>query len=163
GKGVTFDSGGLSIKTSDVTATAVSINPRYQRRNDESVVEGLIATRTIAVTLRDLDLFGELMNKSLALGINNLDPIRLDTSNRDAKENEALELAMADARQEAARVAAGFSVILGPVINVIVGGQGPRPQAAAMEMRMVAAGGDFSPGMIHIDRRVQATFAIHRE
>ena len=154
---------GLSIAARDVTATAVSISPRYQRRNNESVVEGLIATRTVAVTLRDLDLFSELMNGSLEVGINNLDPIRLDTSDRDSLENKALELAMADAAEEAARVSAGFSVGLGRVTNVIVGGHSPRPQAAAREMRMAADSGDFSPGLIRIERSVQATFAIQQE
>jgi len=67
----------LGIAERDVTATAVSINPRYQRRDDEMVVSGLTASRSIQVTLRDLDRFGDLLNGALDLGINNLDPIRL--------------------------------------------------------------------------------------
>lgn len=150
----------LDIASRDVTATAISINPRYRRRDNESVVDGLIATRTVAIILRDLDLFAELMNQSLAAGINNIDPIRLDTSRREALENEALGLAMADAEQEARRVADGFSINLGRVTNVILGSHSPRPQAAMMEMRTSADGGDFSPGVIRIERSLQATFAI---
>ena len=152
----------LGIAARDVTATAVSINPRYRRRNNESVVEGLIASRTVSVTLRDLDRFGELLNQSLAVGVNNLDPIRLETSERDALENQALDLAMQDAAQEAARVAAGFSVALGPVTDVQVGAHSARPtEAAAMSMALRADSEmPFSPGVIRIERFVQATFAI---
>ena len=150
----------LGISRRDVTAAAISINPRHQRRNNETVVDGLIATRTIALKLRNLDRFSALMNRSLAAGVNNVDPIRLDTSRREALEDQALDLAMNDAAAEAARVAKGFSIALGPVIDVQVGGHAPRPQAAAMLMRESADGGAFSPGIIRIDRYVQATFAI---
>jgi uncharacterized protein YggE len=125
------------------------------------VVDGLIATRTIALKLRKLDRFGALMSRSLALGVNNVDPIRLDTSRREELENQALELAMTDAQAEAERVAKGFSIALGDVIDVQIGGHAPRPQAAgAMLMRESSTAGAFSPGIIRIDRYVQATFAI---
>lgn len=150
----------LDIDRSDVTAAAININPRYTRRNNESVVDGLVGTRTIAVTLRKLETFGALMSRSLALGVNNVDPIRLDSSRREALEDQALKLAMEDAKAEAARVATGFSLALGPVIDAHVGGHTPRPQAAAMMMRESAGAGAFSPGIIRIDRFVQATFAI---
>jgi uncharacterized protein YggE len=149
----------LGIARRDVTAAAISINPRHRRRNNETVVDGLVATRTIALKLRDLDRFSALMNRALAAGVNNVDPMRLDTSRREALENQALELAMNDAKAEAERVAEGFAIALGPVIDVQVGGHAPRPQAA-MLMRESSDGGAFSPGIIRIDRYVQATFAI---
>ena len=150
----------LGISRRDVTAAAISINPRHRRSNNETVVDGLIATRTIALKLRNLDRFSALMNRSLAAGVNNVDPIRLDSSRREALEDQALKLAMEDAKAEAARVAQGFSLALGPVIDAHVGGHTPRPQAAAMMMRESAGAGAFSPGIIRIDRFVQATFAI---
>jgi uncharacterized protein YggE len=151
----------LGIEARDVTATAVTISQRYRRRDNEMVMEGLTANRTVSVTLRDLDRFGDLLNESLELGVNNLDPIRLDTSRRDTLEDEALDLAMEDAKREASRVAAGFSVTLGPVTDVQVGGHSPRPtpEVATMAMRSDSAM-PVSPGVIRIERMVQATFAI---
>jgi uncharacterized protein YggE len=151
----------LDIEERDVTATAVTINPRYRRRDNESVVDGLIAVRTISITLRDLDRFGDLLNESLALGINNLDPIRMDSSRREDLENEALALAMVDAQQEATRVAEGFSVTLGSVTDVHVGAHSVRPTERVMATAaMRDGGGDFSPGLLRIERSIQATFAI---
>lgn len=150
----------LGIDATDVTAAAVSVNPRYRRRDNESVVEGLIATRTVSITLRELDEFGPLLNESITLGVNNVDPIRLDTSRRAALEDQALTLAMEDAQQEAARIAAGFGVELGPVSNVQVGFHSPRPEMRAAGLMADSSGSDFSPGLIRIERSLQATFAI---
>jgi len=152
----------LDIAERDVTAAAVSITPRYRRRDNESIVDGLVATRTISVTLRDLDSFGDLLNESLALGINNVEPIRLDVSRREALENEALDLAMADARREAERVAAGFAVVLGSVTDIQAGGHSPRPMLMASSAVRADAESAFSPGIIRIERMVQATFAIEQ-
>ncbi|MGE0621700.1 MAG: SIMPL domain-containing protein [Pseudomonadales bacterium] len=152
----------LGIAERDVTATAVSINPRYQRRDDEMVVSGLTASRSIQVTLRDLNRFGDLLNGALDLGINNLDPMRLDTSERAELEDKALSLAMEDATREATRVAAGFGVALGPVSDVAVEQHSARPKEMAVRAAayMDAPMSDFSPGVISIERFVMATFSI---
>ena len=149
----------LDIRETDVTATALSITPRYQRRGDESVVEGLVASRSIAVTLRDLDAFGDLLNGALALGVNNADPMRLDTSLRATLEDEALALAMEDAKSEAGKVAAGFSVQLGPVSNVQLGSHSPRPEMMRAVV-MADTATSFSPGVITIERMLNVTFSI---
>ena len=61
-----------------------------------------------------------------------------------------------------ARPREGFGVKLGSVRNVQVDGRNPIVhKAAGMAMRAEAAdAGDFSPGVIQIERFVQATFAI---
>ena len=92
------------IETRDIQATSLSITPRYQRRGDETVVDGLIATRSIDLLLKDLTVFPALLGEALASGVNNVDPIRLDSSERTAREDEALALAMEDAKAEAARM-----------------------------------------------------------
>jgi uncharacterized protein YggE len=152
----------LSIEPRDVTATAVSIQPRYRRRDNETVVDGLVATRTVSIVLRDLTRFGDLLDGALAAGINNADPIRLDSSRRSELEDEALRLAMTDAQREAALVADGFGLALGAPTDVQVGAHSPRPQefARAASFAMADAAPDFSAGLILIERAIQVTFAI---
>lgn len=149
----------LGIEERDITATALSINPRYRRRGDETVADGVVASRSMELLLRDLDRFIELMNQALALGANNVDPIRLDTSEREALEDQALALAMADAQAEAARVADGFGVKLGSVTSVQVGAHSPRPEAMRA-MSYADSAPSFSTGVIQISRSLSATFAI---
>ena len=150
----------LGIEDRDIQATSLSIHPRYQRRDDETVVEGLIATRSIEVTLRDLARFPELLSGALASGVNNLDPIRLDSSTRPAMEDQALTLAMEDAKAEAARVARGFDLVLGPVTEVHVGAHSPRPEAVMRAAGFADSAAGFSTGVIRIERSVSVTFSI---
>ena len=149
----------LGIAGEDVTAATVNIQPRYRRGNGSSVIDGVRASRTIAVVLRDLEHYGDLMNGALKLGVNSISATQLDTSEREMLEKQALELAMADAREEAQRVAVGFGVRAGTLLDVHVGAQFARPQLAMRAMESSTAT-DFSAGQIIVQRDLQATFAI---
>ena len=151
--------GNLGIEARDITATALAINPRYRRRGDETVADGVVASRSLSLVVRDLEIYIDLMNQALALGANNVDPIQLDSSERERLENEALTLAMEDAKAEAARVAAGFGVELGTVTQVQVGAHSPRPEAMRA-MSYADSAPAFSAGVIRIHRSLNATFAI---
>jgi uncharacterized protein YggE len=150
----------FGIAERDIQATSLSINPRYRRRAEETVVEGLIATRSINLVFRDLARFPELLSEALASGVNNVDPIRLDSSRRAALEDEALTLAMEDSKAEAARVAEGFDVVLGPVTDVHVVSHSPRPEPVMRAESFADGGGSFSTGVIRIERSVSVTFSI---
>jgi len=122
-------------------------------------VNGVIATRSIAITLRKLSDFPSLLERALAAGINNVDPIALDSSIRPDLEAQALDQAMADAIARADQVAEGFSVRRGELIDVQVSGHSARPRMAMQEMR-ADSGASVAPGVIRIENQVQATFAI---
>jgi uncharacterized protein YggE len=149
----------LRIDPEDVTAAVVNIQPRYRRGGGQSVIDGVTASRTIAVVLRDLDRYGDLMNGALELGVNSVSGTQLDTSKRAAQEEQALELAMRDAQAAAGRIADGFGVAVGRLLNVHVGQPPVQPMRGVM-MEAAVAGDDFSPGQLVISRQLQATFAI---
>jgi uncharacterized protein YggE len=149
----------LRIDREDVTAAVVNIQPRYRRGGGQSVIDGVTASRTIAVVLRDLDRYGDLMNGALELGVNSVSGTQLDTSKRAAQEEQALELAMRDAQAAAGRIADGFGVAVGRLLNVHVGQPPVQPMRGVM-MEAAVAGDDFSPGQLVISRQLQATFAI---
>lgn len=148
------------IARRDVTAAVVNLNPNYQYNNNRRTVDGMQGARTISVTLRKLDSYGDFMNAALASGINNISGVVLDTSKRAELEDEALDLAIADARKRAAHVAKQFDVKLGDVINVHVQAGHAEPRMMAMSRSADSSGGDFSGGELDIRRDVQATFAI---
>jgi len=147
------------IARRDVTAAVVNLSPNYQYNNNRRTVDGMQGSRTISVTLKNLDNYGDFMNAALESGINNISGVTLDTSTRAKLEDEALDLAIADARQRAMHVAKQFDVTLGPVKNVHV--QAGHAQPMVRQARLASASSeDFSGGEIDIQRDVQATFAI---
>lgn len=151
----------LDIAREDVTAAVVNIQPRY-RRGGPSVIDGVRASRTISIVLHDLDRYGALMNGSLKIGVNSISGTQLDSSIREDLERQALELAMTNAKEQAGRVARGFGVRSGTLLDVRVGAQSVRPQMALRAMES-SAGDDFSAGQITVQSNVQASFAIEAE
>jgi len=151
----------MGIEERLVTAAAVSIQPRYRHRNGETELDGLVASRSIEVTLEDLGDVTRLINGALERGVNGVGGIHLDLSNRDQLERQALDLAVDDARDEAGRVAKRFGVALGPIVDVYVDRHDVRPvMMEAMAMKAADSGPDFSPGEMTVQRNVQATFGV---
>jgi hypothetical protein len=154
----------LDIAERLVTAAAVSIYPRYPRPKDDQQPEGIIASRTIEVTVEDLEQLGELINGALERGANGVRNVQLDASNRVELERKALDLAIDDAVQEARRMAQRFEVELGPLRDASASSHQVQP----MMMRMTAmaeadmAQDSIAPGEMTIRRDVQATFGIRQ-
>lgn len=150
----------LDVARRDVTAAAVNIYPRYQRRDDDDVPAGVIASRTIEVTVRDLATIAELINGALARGVNGIGGVQLDASNRVELERQALDLAIDDAVREARQMAERFQVTLGALVDASSSGHQPQPlMMEALSVRG-AAKDSFAPGEMTIRRDVQATFGI---
>jgi len=152
----------LDIDERDVTAAAISIYPRYRQRDGESVVDGVVASRAITITLRELDHVGDLVNGALSRGINGVNGIELDASDRAALEREALDRAIDDATRQAGQIAARFRVGLGPLLNA-GSSQGPQPGPMMMDVMAAsapAARESFAPGEMTVRREISASFAI---
>ncbi|MEM9741396.1 MAG: SIMPL domain-containing protein [Pseudomonadota bacterium] len=149
---------GLAAK--DVTAAAMNVAPNRRYSSQKAVLDGVIVSRDLQLRVRDLDRLPELVNRTLKLGINGVNSIELDSSRREALEHEALALAIADARAETKRVAAGFEVRLGTVQRVDVDAHSATPRLARIAIESADAGQAFAPGEIVIRRRVQVRFAI---
>jgi uncharacterized protein len=150
----------LDIARRDVTAAAVNIYPRYLPTERGSTIDGLIASRSIEVVLRDLALIGDVINGALERGVTGVGGITLDASNRVELERQALDLAIDDAKREAAQMAARFDVRLGALKNASADVHAVQPmRMEAMALRSAAAD-SFAPGEMTVRRHVQATFAI---
>lgn len=149
----------LKVDRKDVTAAMVNIAPNYRYENDRQTMDGVTASRSINVTLRQIDQVGTLMNDALDLGINSVGGVQLDVSNRVELEQQALTQAIEDAKAEAARIAQEFGVRVAGVLNVHAGRHSVQPQMARMAVQSDGAD-SFSAGQIVIRRDVQATFGI---
>ncbi|MDZ7668278.1 MAG: SIMPL domain-containing protein [Gammaproteobacteria bacterium] len=152
----------LDIPRRDVTAAAVNIHPRYQRRNGDEQPEGVIASRTIEITLMELERIGELINGALERGANGVRGVALDASNRVKLEQQALDEAIDDAVREARQIAQRFNVNLGMLQDARAGHHQVQPLMMEAMSARSADKGSFSPGEMTIRREVQATFGIRR-
>lgn len=148
----------LDIAERDVTAAAVQIFPRY--RPDDGAPAGVIASRSVEVTVRDLEDLGALINGALERGANGVGGVQLDASNRPDLERQALDLAIDDAVHEARQMAKRFDVTLGALTDASTSSHAPQPLMMEAAAASRFAKDSVAPGELSIRRDVQATFSI---
>lgn len=160
----------LGVADKDIRAPAVTVQPQYEWRSapggdGKQVLVGQHVMRGISLTLRDISRYGDLADGLFAAGVTRLDGVIPDTSQREALEQQALSLAVADARDRAAALARGADVTLGPVFSIAEqgGARGPRPiMMAGMSREAGASPPEYLNGEIDIDADVQVYYLIAR-
>ncbi|MEM8981379.1 MAG: SIMPL domain-containing protein [Pseudomonadota bacterium] len=149
------------VAEKDISATSVLMvpNTRYNKGNSQSI-DGVIATRSMTIIVRDLTSLADITNGALDAGINTISQIQLDTTERANLEDRALDLAVADARRLGKRLADGFGVELGSAFNVrAIGRHSARPEIA--RTTLLKSGDDsYSTGEMTIRREVEVSFSI---
>lgn len=129
----------------DIATRALRLTPVYQsnrspRARDRSSPPEIIGYQVwngIAVTVRDLDKLGGLLDRLIAKGANRLDGIAFAVGETAALADRARGLAIADARRKAALFAQASGAALGKVLSIAENGVNqPRPvpfRAARLE------------------------------
>jgi uncharacterized protein YggE len=156
----------MGIPENRVATASSQVNPDYQwnPQSRERKLLGYVVTRHITVDLRDLEKLGMLMERSLAVGINDVSPPSFSSSRRDEIEREALAAAARDARSRASVLARSLDMELGPVRNIQSHGRVEPMPTPRLEMMAAdtGAGGEatYRPGEIVITASVSATFDL---
>jgi uncharacterized protein YggE len=112
------------------------------------------------VTIRDLDMVGDVLDAVVEAGANNIWGVNFSLDDPEAAQGEARANAIENAGTRAADLAALSGVELGPVMSVseIVGG-GPTPMGLTVE-RAMAGGGGISPGEVEVIYQIQVVYFI---
>ena len=136
----------LKIDPKLVHATRINVQPEYnwQAQNNERNLIGYYVSRQVEVELRDLEKLGQLLERAIDLGVNQVGDPRLDSSRRPELVREALAKAVADARQNAEVVAKAAGAKLGSARTIQANSEfvpPPMPMVRAMAMEAKAAGG----------------------
>ncbi len=121
-----------------------------------------IARNTIEVRVDDISRVGELIDTVVRGGATSVAGVRFEIQNRAAAEQEALRLAVAEARSRADAAATGAGLIVDKVLRIEDHRDGvimpPRPMV--MAARTVEAMTPIEPGLIEIQARVTLTVSI---
>ncbi|PCC72929.1 hypothetical protein SAMN02745121_02047 [Nannocystis exedens] len=106
-----------SIPESDVQTQELSLQPRYDNYEHRKIV-GYQATRSLVVTLHDLDDVEPVLYDMLAAGANRVDRVQFHSSAVREKRAEARVLAVQAARDKAAAMAEALGQVLGEPLRV---------------------------------------------
>jgi len=155
----------LDIKRNKVDTTGATVRPdyRWNRDKEEQELRGYIAERQMVVKVDDLDMLGRLVEGAVGAGVNQVSPPQLDSSERKAKNREALALAAKDARANAEVLAKALGVKLGNPVSISDASATPRPpvpqvrMAATMESDSAAT---YNAGDLTFSATVSVVFEL---
>ena len=149
------------VEPRDIQTSTLELGPRYSNRGGETPqVEGYTARNVLTVRVRDLDRLGAILDAAASDGANTFEGISFGLAEPDPVNDEALRLAVADARRKAELLADEAGVALGAVRSIdATAERGPRP----MEMATARMESDSVPvarGELEISGSVTMVFAI---
>lgn len=157
----------LKIDPKHVRTTRINVQPEYNWDNNarERQLIGYYVSRQVEVDLRDLDKLGQLLERAVDLGINQIGDPQLDSSKRRELERKALAEAIHDARLNAEAVAQAAGARLGPP-RTISASSGfvppPMPMRAKAMVAMEAADASqsYQSGQMGFTATVQVQYDL---
>jgi hypothetical protein len=159
----------LKIDSKHVRTTRINVQPEYNWDNGarERTLIGYYVSRHVEIDLRDLDKLGQLLERAVDLGVNQVGDPQLDSSKRRELEREALAKAVQDAQLNAEAVAKAAGARLGPA-RTIAASSGfappPMPMMRAKGMVAMAAESDsaqsYQSGQMGFTGTVQVEYDL---
>jgi uncharacterized protein YggE len=101
------------IASKDLQTEFVSVNPRYDDAGQ--AITGYTASNSVSAVVRRLSDVGDVIDAAVAAGANNVSGPSLARDDKDKLYRDALEDAVANAREKAAALARAAGVSLGAV------------------------------------------------
>ncbi|MDZ5698119.1 SIMPL domain-containing protein [Chelativorans sp. M5D2P16] len=159
------------IEARDLQTSGLSIDPQYVYPNNNNGEEkpritGYRVTNTLTVRVRDLENVGEILDRSVSLGVNQGGNITFTNDNPSEALSQARTRAVEDAVAKARTLAEAAGVSLGDVLQLSEQSAPPPRPLAAPVMRMEAAADKAVPvetGENTYSVQVNVTFEIGQE
>lgn len=151
----------FGIDEDDVEMSRIYVRPRFKvdRATNERNVVGYEVGRSVSVKVRDLNRVSELIEASLAAGVNERCTIHWKSSQEDEFTEKAIDKAVEDAKKRARRLAEQFGARLGKIYSIRHGEGAPIMKASAVRVGLEEAQ-PFIPGKIEFRAEIHAVFEL---
>lgn len=108
------------IADKDIQTTTLSLQPTYDYSSSTTPprVTGYNLTNAVAVTVRDLDVLGDVIDGALAAGATSLDGVAFRVADQAAAEGQARQAAMTEAAANAKTLADAAHVTIGGIASI---------------------------------------------
>lgn len=165
----------MGVDQKYIQTDRLSIDPRYSDSYTRTSVIGYVVRKTIAVTLKDISKFEDVLTSSLDLGVTNVYTVDFRTTELRKYRDQARSLAINAAREKAQAMAKELGMKVGKPVTIREeysnwwssyswrwGGGGMSQNV----VQNVGPGGSmpdessFAPGQITVNARVSITFDI---
>ena len=108
------------VAEKDIQTSTFNIYPQQYNTAGQAVPTFYVVENTVYVTIRDLDSIGTILDVVASQGANSINGIYFDLSDKSKAQEQARQLAIAEARKQAEQIAALTNVKLGKLISINV-------------------------------------------
>ena len=165
------------VKPEDVQTSQISVQPKYNtddmeyeaRRGIKRVLIGYQVSKTVAVRLRDLSRFDEMLADILKAGITRLSNLEFRDSQLRKHRDEARRMAIRAAKEKAALLAGEIGQSIGPAYSITEASGNDYGRSNAMQNASGFIAGDaassdsaISPGSISVTAQVTVRFRLNQ-
>lgn len=151
------------VAEEDVQTQGLRLNPEYSGPDEDDgqpTLTGYRAANTVAITVRDLDGLGELLDAAVEAGANTIQDIRFEVDDAAELQAQAREVAMNNALEKAEQLTALADAELGEVLTINETAGTPVPRRVVAEEAEAAGGVPIAPGMQTIEVTLQVSWRI---
>lgn len=159
----------LGIERKNISTGNYNFNPTYRHtENGKTILEGYEASNSVTIIVDDLNLVGKIIDSALNHGANRVNSLNFGLRNKNSYQDEALRLAVLDAKRKAEIVAKTLGKTILSVRNVSINSNhisAPRNYKMARAMAEDAAAGYETPiesGTLQCSANVHVEFEISR-
>ena len=119
----------FNIEEVDIQTQNFNINPRYEWNNNERILVGYEINQVINVKIRNLDIIGDVIQKSTDLGANDINSLSFTFDDDEALKQEAREKAIQNAKDKAEALAKDLGVKMVKIVDFYESSYVPTPRA----------------------------------
>jgi uncharacterized protein len=155
---------GMGVEERDIQTSSFNIYPNQQYdETGRPISTTYVVENTVTVTVRDLNMLGELLGAAVEAGANQIYGITFDAEDRSEATSAARSAAVEDGRAKAEELATAAGVSLGELQTISEGSSVPMPffdgrGGVAAEAAVSAV--PISPGQLTLTVDVSLVFAI---
>lgn len=149
----------LGVEKRLVQSMQVQFNPWVEYNGQKREQKGFTLTRTMTVTVKDVNIYEKAIDGVLALGVDQIYGFSSTSSQPDTNYDAALQQALLNAKQRAAEMAKTLGLKLAEVISISELSSGSASPVFATSRKMMAAE-SFQPGEMSTDAKVQVVFSL---
>jgi len=165
-----------NVKAEDVQTSHISVQPKYntddleyaQRRTVKRVLAGYEVSKTVAVRLRDISRFDELLSDVLKAGVTKVSNVEFRDSQIRKHKDQARAMAMKAAQEKANLMAREIGQSIGPAYSITEGGGPSYSRSNVTQNTTTTISGDLSesesaiaPGSISVTAQVTVRFRLN--
>jgi uncharacterized protein YggE len=154
------------IEAKDIQTVNFSVGPVFEQRLHDKpgppVVIGYRVTNQVRITLHDTKQLGEILDKVVTLGSNQIDSIEFGVKEPEALKDEARKLALKNVTDNAKLYAEAAGVELGPIMSISEEESAyyPRAMPAPARMDMVKESVPIEAGTATVEIRVRVVWEL---